>query len=46
MVGRQIGINVGDVNPTLVPDMPVHQFVHLFSMKDDRLLGQYAIASV
>ena len=46
MVGRQIGINAGDITLTLVPDMPLHQSVHLFSMKDNGLLGQYAIASV
>jgi hypothetical protein len=46
LAGRPTGIDVQDVIPNLVPDMPVHQFLQCFSIKDDSLISQHALASV
>jgi len=34
LVGRHIGINVGDITPIFVPDMPLHLFFHHFQHED------------
>jgi hypothetical protein len=44
VVCRQIGIDVGDMPYCFILGIPVDQFLHVFCMKESRLIGQYALA--